>query len=178
VVGSTSVRRRCGPCILALFALALAGCGSSSRSAASHTVSSPTAGVPAEAHAGKHDVSDTRFLNPGRPLVRMRSYSPESLMWQTVWVTRDGSGVLTTLIGEQVGARQRPFHLSAAQAQLLRRLVGAARGVSPPRHPNPKATLYTLAISGKPSENVQGAMARPLAALVNFLSGLMLDYCC
>jgi len=99
-------------------------------------------------------------------------------MWQTVWVKSDGSGVLTTLIGEQVGARQRPFRLPAGQAGLLRRLVTAARGVPPPRHTDPKATLYTLAISGKPSENVQGAMAAPLAALVNFLSGLMLNYCC
>jgi hypothetical protein len=161
-------------CALALLVFVLAGCGSSSEP----VTSGATAGVPAEAHASKHDVSDTRFLNPGRPLVRMRSYSPESLMWQTVWVRRDGSGVLTTLIGEQVGARQRPFQLSSVQAQQLRRLVAAARGVSPPRHTDPKATLYTLAISGKPSENVQGAMARPLAALVNFLSGLMQGYCC
>lgn len=174
MVAPTRVRSRWGARALLLLALVLAGCGNSSQS----PTRSATADAPAEAHAGKHDVSDTRFLSPGRPLVRMRSYSPESLMWQTVWVRGDGSGVLTTLIGEQVGARQRPFQLSARQAGQLRRLVAAARGVSPPRHTDPKATLYTLAISGRPSENVQGAAARPLAALVNFLGALMLNYCC
>ena len=161
-----------GLALLLLGVLALTGCGGTSHAATT------TADVPAETHAGRHDISDTRFLSPGHPLVRMRVYSPESLMWQTVWVQRDGAGVLTTLIGEQVGARQRPFQLPLRQTALLRRLVAAARGVAPPRHPDPKATLYTLTISGEPSENVQGSMAKPLAGLVNFLSGLTLTYCC
>lgn len=170
------VRRRKNLAGALLAVLALAGCGGATRATA--PARTTTADVPAESHASRHDISDTRFLNPGRPLVRMRQYSPESLMWQTVWVKSDGSGVLTTLIGEQVGARQRPFTLPPGQAALLRRLVAAARGVAPPRHPDVKATLYTLTISGERSENVQGAMAKPLAALVSFLSGLTLTYCC
>lgn len=87
--------------------------------------------------------------------------------------------MLTTLIGEISGARRTWFQLSAPQTARLRRLVAAARSM-PPSRPGiaPRAELYTLHISGERSENIQGPMARPLASLVNYLSGLMLTYCC
>jgi hypothetical protein len=109
----------------------------------------------------------------------MRAYSPASLLWQTVSVRRDGLGLLTTLIGETVGAKRRSFQLPPSQAMLVRTLVARARSVRPPlAGVAPRDTLYTLHIAGAAPKNVQGPMRRPLRALVNFLSGLMLTYCC
>jgi hypothetical protein len=109
----------------------------------------------------------------------MRQYSPESLLWQTVSVRRNGSGVLTTLIGESVGAERKAVQLPAVQTAHLRTLVTHAESVRPPR-PGiaPRATLYTLHIAGRPAENIQGPARPPLHALVAFLSGVMFTYCC
>ncbi len=38
--------------------------------------------------------------------------------------------------------------------------------------------LANHTISGMPSANIQGRMPKPLAALIHFLSGLMLAHCC
>lgn len=111
-------------------------------------------------------------------LVTMREYSPESLLWQTVSVSSNGAAVLTTLIGEQTGATQKPFRLSPRQAATLRRLVAGARTVTPPRPSDPHAVLYTLHIAGLPAENLQGRTPQALTALTDFLSDLMLSQCC
>lgn len=108
----------------------------------------------------------------------MREYSPESLLWQTVSVRADGTALLTTLIGEISGAIRKPFQLPPDQAALLRRLVAAARPVSRSTTGDAHAELYTLDIPGMPSANIQGRTPKPLAALIHFLSGLMLTYCC
>lgn len=111
-------------------------------------------------------------------LVTMREYSPESLLWQTVSVRADGSALLTTLIGEISGAIRKPFQLPPDQTARLRRLVAAARPVARPASGDPRAQLYTLHISGMPSANIQGRTPKPLAALISFLSDLMLAHCC
>jgi hypothetical protein len=108
----------------------------------------------------------------------MRQYSPESLLWQTVSVRADGAGQLTTLIGEISGAVRKSFQLPPEQAAVLRRLVAAAPRSHPPQTTDPRAELYTLHISRLPSANIEGRMPGALAALVHFLSGLMLTYCC
>ena len=76
------------------------------------------------------------------------------------------------------GAIRKPFQLPPDQAARLRRLVAAARPVARPASGDPRAELYTLHISGMPSANIQGRTPRPLAALIRFLSGLMLAHCC
>ncbi len=108
----------------------------------------------------------------------MRAYSPESLMWQTVSVSSDGTGILTTLIGEISGAERRAFHLPPARAATLRRLVDRARPVREPGRHDPRAELYSVRISGVPSKTIQGSAPKPLNELVRFLSGLMQTYCC
>lgn len=121
----------------------------------------------------------TAFVTqPRRAIVSMRAYSPESLMWQTVSLSADGSGILTTLIGEISGAERRSFRLPARQASTLRRLVTRARPVPQPTAHDPRAELYSVRIAGAPSKTVQGRARAQLEALVRFLSGLMQTYCC
>ena len=98
-------------------------------------------------------------------------------MWQNVVVRRDGSGILTTLIGEIAGALQKGFRLSPSQLAHLRHLIVQAEPVTPPDTAAANY-LYTLHIGGRPSEKIQGPMPRALAQLVTFLSNLMLTYCC
>ncbi len=149
-----------------LLVIAITACGSNRHNSAQETItraaSRPVVGYSVERGA----------------LVTMRQYSPESLLWQTVSVRADGSALLTTLIGEISGAIRKPFRLPPDQTARLRRLVAAARPVARPASGDPRAELYTLHISGMPSANIQGRMPKPLAALVHFLSGLMLSQCC
>jgi hypothetical protein len=147
--------------------LLVAGCGGSSgrrtRTASTTAVTdTQTAGYAVERSA----------------LVTMRQFSPESLLWQEVSLAPDGAGVLTTLIGEVSGATRKDFRLPARQGALMRRLVARARTVAPPARSNPRAELYTLYITGEPSANIQGPARKPLAALIDYLSSLMMNYCC
>jgi len=152
--------------------LVATACGGSGRPATRSTTSPATTRRPAR---------NTAFLRPASALVSMRQYSPQSLIWQTVWVNATGAGVVTTLVGETVGATQKRFQLSVAQAAHLRQLVAAARAAQPPAaggSPTGPGYIYTLHIAGRPTLNIQGATAEPLSALVDFLNGLMLTYCC
>jgi hypothetical protein len=110
-------------------------------------------------------------------MVTMRALA-KSMLWQTVFVRRDGQGMLTTLIGEVGGALQKPFQLSAGQLVKLRGLIAQARPIPPPKNYAIGPDLYTLHVSGQPAENLSGQLPRPLAALVQFLGNLMLTYCC
>ncbi len=159
-------------------ALVIAGCGG-----AGHTSSRETSTAASTAAVQTSTAASTAaaaaFASGPPALVTMREYSPESLLWQLVSVKPNGAAMLTTLIGEISGARRTWFHLPAGQDAQLHRLVAGARGVPPPRPGTaPRAELYTLHIAGERSENIQGPMPRPLASLVNYLSGLMLTYCC
>lgn len=107
----------------------------------------------------------------------MRRLSPKSLMWQTVFVRRDRTGVLISLIGEISGAPQRSFRLGDAQFGELSHLVAAARAVKV-RSSGAGDYLYTLRIGGQPAANLEGRMPPRLAALVAYLGGLMSTYCC
>ncbi len=144
----------------------IAGCGGNGHTPA-HRTTARSSSPRAVAYSVK----------PGA-LVTMRQYSPESLMWQTVSVNADGGALLTTLIGEISGAIRKSFRLPPGQAAVLRRLVAAARRAATPADSDPRAELYTLHISGRPAANIQGRMPKPLAALVRFLSALMLTHCC
>jgi hypothetical protein len=144
----------------------LTGCGSGRHATAHKTT--------ARASSARH----VAFSVQPPALVTLRQYSPESLLWQVVSVKAGGKGVLTTLIGEITGAVRKSFQLPAPQAAVLRRLVADARSVRPPPRSDPRAVFYTLHISGGAAANIQGRMPRRLAALVHFLSGLMLTYCC
>ena len=143
---------------------AIAGCGGGSRATTSRSPAT-RGGV-------------TFVTQPRRTLVAMRAYSPESLMWQTVSLSADGSGILTTLIGEISGAERRFFRLPASQAATLRDLVDRARVTPQPRAHDLRAELYSIRIAGAPSKTVQGPARLPLEALVRFLGGLMRTYCC
>lgn len=155
--------------------LAILGCGGGVRPS-DHV---PTRMSTAGATTGTSTTGAVAFAAPPAALVTMRQYSPESLLWQTVSVKANGAAVLTTLIGEQVGAIRKSFQLPAPEAARLRRLVAGARSVRPPP-PGiaPRDVLYTLHISRGPAENIQGPMHGRLAALVHLLSGLMFTYCC
>ena len=107
----------------------------------------------------------------------MRRFSPVSLMWQTVFVQPDGRGLLTSLIGETGGAPHRAFRLPASQLATLRRLIAGARSVKP-RPSRPGDYLYTLHIPGEAQFSFEGPMPSRLSALINFLDGLTLTYCC
>jgi hypothetical protein len=150
----------------ALSTVVIAGCGRSG-TARPHKPVSPAPGKGIVAYSALRAA-----------VVTMRQYSPESLMWQTVSIDGNGTGVLTSLIAEISGAVRRSFHLPAPQAARLRRLLGAARRAPSPRGRDPRAELYTLHISGEPTAAIQGSMPKPLRALVSYLSGLMLTYCC
>lgn len=162
-------------CLLA--ALGLAGCGAK---AASRTVTrSSTAVVPTPvlptqpASAQAH-----KFIPPpADAIVTMRRFSPVSLTWQSVFVEPNGYGLLTSLIGETAGAPHRAFQLPATQLARLRRLIAGARSV----RPGPSRAgdyLYTLHIHGEAQFSFEGPIPKRLAALVNFLDGLTLTYCC
>lgn len=131
----------------------------------------------------KHTQTSTRRIapplvtQPTRAIVTMRALTPQSMHWELVSINARGSGILTTLIGE-LGAVGRHFRLPPRQAARLRRLVHNARGAPVPPVKNAHSTLYTLHIVGTASENVQGGGPKPTMALVNFLSGLMQEYCC
>jgi hypothetical protein len=108
----------------------------------------------------------------------MRQYSPESLLWQAVSIDSNGKARLTTLIGEIAGAVRKSFRLPPVQVARLHRLVRDARGAQASPVHNLQAELYSLYIAGQPSEVIEGKMPKRLEALVNYLSGLMLTYCC
>lgn len=162
-------------CVLA--GLALAGCGThtkSSTSARRTTAATPT--TAASAHTASPQAH--KFIPPpANAIVAMRRFSPVSLMWQTVFVQPDGHGLLTSLIGETGGAPHRPFQLSASQLAKLRRLIAAAKSVKPGPS-KPGDYLYTLHIPGEAQISFEGPMPGRLRALVNFLDGLTLTYCC
>jgi hypothetical protein len=164
---------------LPVLVIMVAACGSG----ASHSSGPPTAAATSAPQASSASEpsasgSETHFSFRSDALVTMREYSPESLLWQTVSVNANGAAVLTTLIGEQTGATQKSFQLSARQAAALRRLVAGARTVRPPRPNDPRATLYTLHIAGLPAENLEGRTPPRLTALATFLANLMLTECC
>lgn len=152
----------------------VAGCGDNARTPTSHgstTVARTTSTSLAQTEERYNAIAASA-------LVTMRQLSPQSLMWQSVAVKADGTALLTTLIGELAGAPRRTFQLPARQAALLRRLVVRARGAGVPSWINPRAKYYTLHIRGEQALVIEGPMPRRLAALVNFLSGLMFTYCC
>lgn len=164
---------------LPVLGVMVAACGSG----ASHSSAPPTAAATSAPHASSASEpaasgSEAHFSFRSDALVTMREYSPASLLWQTVSVNENGAAVLTTLIGEQTGATQKSFQLSARQAAALRRLVAGARTVRPPRPNDPHAMLYTLHIAGLPGENLEGRTPPRLTALVTFLGNLMLTECC
>ena len=107
----------------------------------------------------------------------MRWFSPVSLMWQTIFVEPDGHGLLTSLVGETAGAPHRGFQLSAAQLARLRGLIASAKSVKP-RPSKAGDYLYTLHIPGEAQMSFEGPMPRRLSALVDYLDGLTLAYCC
>jgi hypothetical protein len=159
--------------VCVLVGLALASCGGTTaepRTVARNTTSS----------AGTHTTSaraHTFVPPPADAIVTMRRFSPVSLMWQTIFVRPDGHGLLTTLIGETAGAPHRPFQLTGNQLARLRRLIAAARSVKPgPSRPGDY--LYTLHIPGEAPMSLEGPMPARLGALVSFLDGLTLTYCC
>jgi hypothetical protein len=154
-------------------ALAVAGCtgvitvaaGCGGHSASRHA----TASVPAHRAA---------FIRPpASAVVALRRFSPKSLMWQSVFVRPDGSGVLTSLVGEISGAPQKPFRLSRAQVGTLQRLIATARTEKPPTGSNGDY-IYSLHIAGRPAQGFGSPVPGPLGSLVNFLGGLMYTYCC
>jgi hypothetical protein len=159
--------------IACLFAgLALGGCGATAKR---QTVTRSTTLSEAPQVRAAH--AHTFIAPPANAIVSMRRFSPTSLMWQTIFVRPNGSGLLTTLIGETAGAPHRPFQLSARQLASLRRLIAGARSSKPgPGRPGPY--LYTLHIPGKATESLEGPMPKPLHALISFLDGLTLTYCC
>jgi hypothetical protein len=149
--------------------LALAACGGGGTS--SYTRSTTIVSVPATI---RHRAVFAR--PPADTLVTMRQIATSGL-WQTVFVRRNGQGVLTSLIGEISGALQRQFKLPPPQLSMLRRLIAGAPSTPPPQGAaGPE--IYTLHISGRAAENLSGPLPEPLAALVQFLSNLMLKYCC
>jgi hypothetical protein len=98
-------------------------------------------------------------------------------MWQSIFIRRDGTGVLTSLVGEISGAPQRPFRLPRGQFVKLRRLIAGARTAR--RGANrPGDYIYSLHIAGQPPLGLEGPMPRQLSSLVGFLGNLMLSYCC
>lgn len=152
--------------------LTLAGCGTTTKRQTA-TRRTTISAAPQIRAARAH----TFIAPPANAIVSMRRFSPTSLMWQTIFVRPNGSGLLTTLIGEEAGAPHRPFHLSPRQLASLRRLIAAARPSKPgPSRPGPY--LYTLHIPGKAAFSLEGPMPKPLHALVAFLDGLTLAYCC
>jgi hypothetical protein len=158
-----------GLTLCVVLVLGLAGCGAGGRLSATTSTTTPN---PPPPHRARRFVS-----TPANALVTMRRLSPKSLMWQTLFVRRDGSGVLTSLIGEISGAPQRPFRLSGTQLARLHHLVAAARPVRA-RSSGSGDFLYTLSISGAPASSLEGQMPRQLSALVGYLGGLMTTYCC
>lgn len=107
----------------------------------------------------------------------MRRFSPVSEMWQSVFVRPDGSGVLTSLIGEIAGAPQRHFRLSSSRLERLRHLIATARDVRS-RVSGPGDYVYSLHIGGEPPLSLEGKLPKRLSPLVAFLGKLMLTYCC
>jgi hypothetical protein len=154
--------------LVLLLALILTGCG-----AAARTTSTIRSGLRVRA--------PKVFVHvPGQALVAMRQYDAKSLLWQTIFVRRDGSGVLTTLIGEIGGAPQRSFQLPSGELTSLRRLIEAVRanGHGSGSDALEDGFVYSLHIEGLPSQNAGGAAPKPVAKLIDFLSGLTLTYCC
>jgi hypothetical protein len=150
-----------------IVALVACGCGSAS----SHTRSNTIVSAP---ETIRHRAVFAR--PPADTLVTMRQIATSGL-WQTVFVRRNGQGVLTSLIGEISGAPQRSFKLPPDQLSMLRRLIASAPSTAPLREiVGPE--IYTLHVSGRAAENLSGPLPKPLAALVGFLSNLMLTYCC
>jgi hypothetical protein len=159
--------------LVCLFAgLVLGGCGgTTARQTVTRSMTISEAPQVRAAHA------HTFIAPPANALVSMRRFSPTSLMWQTVFVRPNGSGLLTTLIGETAGAPHRPFQLSPDQLASLRRLIAGARSSKPgPSKPGPY--LYTLHIPGKATLSLEGPMPKPLHELISFLDRLTLTYCC
>jgi hypothetical protein len=162
-------------CLLA--GLALVGCGANGKPRAvarTTTASVPTPVLPTQPASAR---AHTFISPPADAIVTMRRFSPVSLMWQSIFVQPDGHGLLTSLIGETAGAPHRAFRLSASQLATLRRLIAAAKSVKP--GPSKSGDyLYTLHIPGEAQFSFEGPMPRRLTALVNFLDGLTLTYCC
>jgi hypothetical protein len=155
-----------------VIAVALAGCGGSTRS--------PTRTVaPPSERPSPTAVRRAKFINtPPDALVSMRRFSPKSLMWQTVFVRTNGTGVLTSLIGEIGGVPQVPFRLPAAQLHKLKRLIARSRpGNYVGSNGQPDYT-YALRILRHPPEGITGPVPRSVAPLVALLGGLMFKYCC
>lgn len=157
-------------CLLAGFFLV--GCGATARRP---TVTRQT--TISEAPQVRAARAHTFTPPPANAIVSMRRFSPTSLMWQTIFVRPNGTGLLTTLIGEEAGAPHRSFQLSPRQLTSLRRLIEAA-GPAKPGPGKPGPYIYTLHFPGKPALSLEGPMPKPLGALVNFLDGLTLTYCC
>jgi hypothetical protein len=168
--GSPASQRGGTPAALLALTAALAGCGAHTPTPTSAVRPGPPVRTP------KVFVS-----SPGtHELVWLHLYNYKSLMWQTIFVRRDGSGELTSLIGEIAGAPQRAFRLPAGQLGALRRLVDAARAPSAGTSTAPlqDGYVFSLHIAGRPSENDGGRAPRPVAELIDFLSGLAFSYCC
>lgn len=159
--------------------LALASCGSTATPRTVTRVTNASDGPAAASVTARKAAAraHTFVPPPANAIVSMRRFSPESLMWQTVFVRPDGSGLLTSLIGETAGAPHRAFQLSAHQLATLRRLIAAARSSrAGPGRPGPY--LYTLHLPGKATMSLEGPMPARLRALLDFLDGLTLTYCC
>jgi hypothetical protein len=162
-------------CVLAGFALASCGANAQPHTVAlSTTTAPPVAGAPSSAASKR---AHTFIAPPADAIVTMRRFSPVSLMWQTIFVEPDGRGLLTSLIGETAGAPHRGFRLSPPQLARLRRLIAGARTVRPGPG-KPGDYLYTLHIRGEAQLSFEGPMPRRLSALVDYLDGLTLAYCC
>lgn len=166
------LREPCSGIACLLVGVTLASCGATAhpRTVTRLTTTSASARTAA--------VRAHKFIPPpANAIVSMRRFSPQSLMWQTIFVRPDGSGLLTTLIGETAGAPHRAFQLSASQLATLRRLIAGARSARPGPG-KPAAYFYTLRIPGKAQMGLEGPMPKRLGALVNFLDALTLTYCC
>ena len=159
--------------------LALVSCGGAANSRSATRPTTAAAGPAAASLATRKAAvrAHTFIPPPANAIVSMRRFSPVSLMWQTVFVRPDGSGLLTSLIGETAGAPHRSFRLSSHQLATLRRLIATARSVKPgPSRPGP--FLYTLHLPGEATMSLEGPMPKRIGALLNFLDGLTLTYCC
>jgi hypothetical protein len=160
-------------CLVLALVPTLASCGDNGKARSVTRDTTASAGAKMTASAQPH----TFIPPPADAIVTMRRFSPVSLMWQSVFVQPDGNGLLTSLIGETAGAPHRRFHLSARQLATLRRLITAAKPVK--TGPSSRGDyLYTLHIAGEASVSFEGSMPTRLRQLVDFLSALMLTYCC
>jgi hypothetical protein len=175
-----------------VLALLAAGCGADARHPAARAappVSKTATTTPTQAAAGQSGPSVTAaschalplnhpFVNaPADALVQLKQ-EPPGMVWQSIFVRPNGTGIVTTLVGEIVGAHQDPFRLSAAQFATLKRLIAATR-TSARKSPavNHTGYLFLLQLHGRSPSSFDGDTPTRYGALVRFLAGVMYVHC-